>query len=107
VPPWDDRGNIALATEESLRNLALYAGNLGEAHCFEEILAAVSFLPADWRIRFAVRGAKFAELKKKASQSGHGLTRIKGRIRVRPTDIGQTHCFRKVEAASLPLVVRS
>jgi hypothetical protein len=80
VPPWDDRGNIALATEESLRNLALYAGNLGEAHCFEEILAAAPHLPGDWKVRFAVRGAKSAELKKKASQSGHGLTRIKGRI---------------------------
>ena len=76
VPPWDDRGNIALATEESLRNLALYAGNLGEAHCFEEILAAVPFLPADWRIRFAVRGAKADALRAKASQSGHGLKKI-------------------------------
>ena len=66
VPPWDDRGNIALATEESLRNLALYAGNLGEAHCFEEILAAVPFLPADWTIRFAARGAKLSALKEKA-----------------------------------------
>jgi hypothetical protein len=73
VPPWDDRGNIALATEESLRNLALYAGNLGEAHCFEEILAAAPHLPGDWKVRFAVRGAKSAELKKKASQSGHGI----------------------------------
>ena len=71
VPPWDDRGNIALATEESLRNLALYAGNLGEAHCFEEILAAAPFLPGDWKIRFAVRGAKFAELKEKASGIRH------------------------------------
>ena len=68
VPPWDDRGNIAQATEDSLRNLALYAGNLGEAHCFEEILAAVPFLPADWRIRFAVRGAKLAALKAAASE---------------------------------------
>jgi hypothetical protein len=76
VPPWDDRGNIALATEESLRNLALYAGNLGEAHCFEEILAAAPYLPEDWTIRFAARGAKFAALKEKAGQSGHGLTRI-------------------------------
>jgi hypothetical protein len=62
VPPWDDRGDIAVATEESLRNLALYAGNLGEAHCFEEILAAVPYLPGDWKIRFAVRGAKAGAL---------------------------------------------
>jgi hypothetical protein len=76
VPPWDDRGNIAVATNSTLRNLVLYAGNLGEAHCFEEILAAAPHLPGDWTIRFAVRGAKLAALKEKASQSGHGLTRI-------------------------------
>jgi len=96
VPPWDDRGNIDPATEDSLKNLALYAGNLGEAHCFEEILAAAPYLPGDWTIRFAVRGAKFAALKEKAGQSGHSrpqgdrqleelseavkLTRMKGRI---------------------------
>jgi hypothetical protein len=68
VPPWDDRGNIAPATDESLQNLALYAGNLGEAHCFEEILAAAPYLPADWTIRFATRGAKFAALKAAASE---------------------------------------
>jgi hypothetical protein len=68
VPPWDDRGNIALATEESLRNLALYAGNLGEAHCFEEILAAAPHLPGHWTIRFAARGAKLSALKEKASE---------------------------------------
>jgi hypothetical protein len=62
VPPWDDRGNIALATDASLKNLALYAGNLGEAHCFEEILAAAPYLPPDWTIRFAVRGAKRSAL---------------------------------------------
>jgi len=76
VPPWDDRGNIALATEESLRNLALYAGNLGEAHCFEEILAAAPHLPSDWTIRFAVRGAKLSALQEKAKGISHGLTRI-------------------------------
>lgn len=68
VPPWDDRGNIDLATEKSLQNLALYAGNLGEAHCFEEILAAAPYLPADWTIRFAARGAKLASLKGAASE---------------------------------------
>lgn len=62
VPPWDDRGNIAPATESSLRNMALYAGNLGEAHGFEEILAAARHLPPDWTIRFAARGAKLGAL---------------------------------------------
>lgn len=75
VPPWDDRGNIALATEESLQNLALYAGNLGEAHCFEEILAAAPYLPADWTIRFAARGAKLDALRAEVSyrEFSHGL----------------------------------
>lgn len=68
VPPWDDRGNITLATGESLKNLALYAGNLGEAHCFEEVLAAAPYLPGDWTIRFAARGAKLGALKEKASE---------------------------------------
>jgi hypothetical protein len=76
VPPWDDRGNIAFATDESLRNLALYAGNLGEAHCFEEVLAAAPHLPADWTIRFAARGAKLSALKEKAKGISHRLTRI-------------------------------
>ena len=76
VPPWDDRGNIALATEYSLKNLALYAGNLGEAHCFEEILAAAPHLPGDWTIRFAARGAKLEALREKAKGISHRLTRI-------------------------------
>lgn len=65
IPPWDDRGMIAPAAESSLRNMALYAGNLGEAHSFEEILAAAKHLPPDWTIRFAVRGAKLGALKAK------------------------------------------
>ncbi|MFM8887854.1 MAG: hypothetical protein ACKOKC_15750 [Chthoniobacterales bacterium] len=77
VPPWDDRGNIALATEGSLKNLALYAGNLGEAHCFEEILAAAPHLPGDWTIRFAARGAKLAALKAAASVIRHTAESIR------------------------------
>ena len=77
VPPWDDRGNIALATEESLENLALYAGNLGEAHCFEEIFAAAPHLPGDWTIRFAARGAKLAALKAAASGMRHTAESIR------------------------------
>ncbi|MFM8656519.1 MAG: hypothetical protein ACKOD5_05230 [Chthoniobacterales bacterium] len=77
VPPWDARGNIALATEGSLKNLALYAGNLGEAHCFEEILAAAPHLPGDWTIRFAARGAKLAALKAAASGIRHTAESIR------------------------------
>jgi hypothetical protein len=62
VPPWDDREDIVQAEDRQLRNLALYAGNLGEAHCFEEILAATPYLPEDWTIRFAIRGAKVEAL---------------------------------------------
>jgi hypothetical protein len=90
VPPWDDRGNIALATEESLRNLALYAGNLGEAHCFEEILAAAPHLPGDWKVRFAVRGAKAGALRTKAAEFSHSratrdsVRRSRGQINAVP-----------------------
>ena len=90
VPPWDDRGNIALATEESLRNLALYAGNLGEAHCFEEILAAAPHLPGDWKVRFAVRGAKAGALRTKAAEFSHSratrdsVRRSRGQINAEP-----------------------
>jgi hypothetical protein len=67
VPPWDDRGNLEPATEASLQDLALYAGNLGEAHTFQEVLAAAEHLPPDWTIRFAARGAKVGALKAAAS----------------------------------------
>lgn len=63
IPPWDGRDSIGEATEASLQNLALYAGNLGEAHSFTEILDGAGYLPADWAIRFAVRGAKVAEMR--------------------------------------------
>jgi len=75
VPPWDDRADLAVATEFSLTNLALYAGNLGEAHCFEEILAAAPHLPSDWTIRFAVRGAKYGALTAKARDAGERTQR--------------------------------
>lgn len=67
VPPWDERPEIAVAGEGALQDIALYAGNLGEAHSFEAILAAAPHLPASWKIRFAVRGAKAAALRHAAS----------------------------------------
>lgn len=82
VPPWDNRANIGLAREHSLQNVALYAGNLGEAHCFEEILAAAPHLPGDWTIRFAARGAKLRTLKEKANTLSHGSTCVEGRTRL-------------------------
>ncbi len=78
VPPWDDREEVVRADDCRLENLALYAGNLGEAHCFEEILAAAPYLPPDWTIRFAVRGAKLAALRAKASHREFSHSRPEG-----------------------------
>ena len=65
------RGKLRWRRRNRLENLALYAGNLGEAHAFEEILAAAPYLPGDWTIRFAARGAKLAALKAAASGMRH------------------------------------
>ena len=67
VPPWDGRKGVARAEEGKLQPLALYAGNLGEAHDYRQILAAVSHLPGDWKVRFAVRGAKENHLRRDAA----------------------------------------
>ncbi len=70
IPPWDYRplprversSNQVLADHgwEDYR-VALYAGNMGEAHSFEELLAAARLLAADpasrWMFAFVVRGA--------------------------------------------------
>jgi glycosyltransferase involved in cell wall biosynthesis len=72
VPPWDGRRGVARAPENQLQPLALYAGNLGEAHDYRQILAAVPHLRAEWKIRFAVRGAKEADLRRDAA----GLSRV-------------------------------
>ena len=77
VPPWDDREEVVRADDRRLKNLALYAGNLGEAHCFEEILSAAPHLPGDWTIRFAARGAKLAALKAAASGIRHAAEGIR------------------------------
>jgi len=70
VPPWDDREDIVQADDRRLQNLALYAGNLGEAHTFVDLLRAVPFLPNEWKLRFAVRGAKAAALRRSVQESG-------------------------------------
>lgn len=72
VSPWDARplgvvrveGNrfLRLFPELVNRKIALYAGNLGEAHSFGEIVAAAQLLGAsgrdDWMFIFAIRGAQ-------------------------------------------------
>jgi len=67
VPPWDNREGMVKAQDGKLLNLALYAGNLGEAHSYRQILAAASNLPKGWTVRFAVRGAKESALKREAA----------------------------------------
>ena len=70
VPPWDDREEVVRADDRQLENLALYAGNLGEAHTFVDLLRAVPFLPNEWKLRFAVRGAKSVALRTSVQESG-------------------------------------
>jgi len=64
VPPWDRREGMGRAEEGKLQNVALYAGNLGEAHDYRKILDAARHLPGNWMVRFAVRGAKERALRK-------------------------------------------
>ncbi len=71
VPPWDNRERMVRAQEGKLRDLALYAGNLGEAHSYRKILAAAPHLPKGWTVRFAVRGAKEGALKREAAGLGN------------------------------------
>jgi len=58
---------VARAPEDQLQPLALYAGNLGEAHDYRQILAAVPHLHEGGRVRFAVRGAKESDLRRDAA----------------------------------------
>jgi colanic acid biosynthesis glycosyl transferase WcaI len=81
IPPWDDRP-IGMAMRKDNRflikygllgvRIALYAGNLGEAHCYSDILAAARLLSqegrTDWRIVFVTRGAKRKQLEAAASE---------------------------------------
>jgi hypothetical protein len=69
VPPWDDREEVVRADDRRLENLALYAGNLGEAHAFVDLLRSVPFLPNEWKLRFAVRGAKSVALRTSVQES--------------------------------------
>ena len=81
IRPWDDRAmgktirkdNRFLIKSGLLGvRIALYAGNLGEAHCYSDILAAARLLSqegrTDWRILFVIRGVKRKQLELAASQ---------------------------------------
>ncbi|MFM8793202.1 MAG: glycosyltransferase family 4 protein [Solirubrobacterales bacterium] len=66
VPPWDRREGVGRAEDGKLQNVALYAGNLGEAHGYRQILEAARHLPGEWTVRFSVRGAKERALRKES-----------------------------------------
>jgi colanic acid biosynthesis glycosyl transferase WcaI len=80
VPPWDFRSLPRVGSAENRflekfgwheRRIALYAGNLGEAHSFKNLLAAAQWL-ADrgdvrWLFVFVVRGSKSPALKHAAA----------------------------------------
>lgn len=83
VPPWDYRPLPRVAPEANRflqrlpapgprgRKVALYAGNLGEAHSYEELVGAARRLAADaaspWVFAFVVRGARRAALERDAA----------------------------------------
>ncbi|NNF56733.1 MAG: hypothetical protein HKN04_00690 [Rhodothermaceae bacterium] len=71
VPPWDYRPLLRVERSANRllnaqgwqdRRVVLYAGNIGEAHSFEEALGAARLLAADpasrWMFAFVVRGAQ-------------------------------------------------
>jgi colanic acid biosynthesis glycosyl transferase WcaI len=79
VPPWDLRPIPRVARSENRflarygwqgKRIALYAGNLGEAHSFEGLVSAARLLAgredSDLRVVFVVRGAGRAELERQA-----------------------------------------
>ena len=81
VPPWDNRAlprpsQAVDVLQERLGwkglKVALYAGNLGEGHTFEEFIAAARLLNAagrrDWLFAFAVRGARVAALREASAE---------------------------------------
>lgn len=75
VPPWDHREIKPVARQDNRvlqqlglqdRRVALYAGNLGEAHQFQEIVEAARLAAMDgasrWAFVFAIRGGKARRL---------------------------------------------
>jgi hypothetical protein len=76
VPPWDHRPLERVPRQSNIvvkrfgwddRKVALYAGNLGEGHTYEEFAAAARELAAhgrrDWVFAFFVRGSGVAPLR--------------------------------------------
>ena len=80
VPPWDLRPIQRVNRSANLflqeygwqeKRVALYAGNLGEAHTFKELLDAARYLEreghSEWVFVFVVRGARRATLERESS----------------------------------------
>lgn len=80
VPPWDFRSLQRVHRAENRflnkygwqdRKIALYAGNLGEAHSFESLLAAARLFTdrndTEWLFVFVIRGSKALALQHAAS----------------------------------------
>ena len=85
VPPWDQRPMVAVEPAQNRflhkfgwldKILVLYAGNLGEAHIYQEILEAARALLARgdsrWQFVFVVRGVHRRPLEQECS----GLTNV-------------------------------
>jgi hypothetical protein len=79
VPPWDHRKLPRIPRNRNRflakfgwreRKLALYAGNLGEAHSFQSVLDAAASMAArgdtDWLFVFVARGAERPALERAA-----------------------------------------
>lgn len=75
IPPWDNRPIQRISPEENVlvsqlglqgRKIALYSGNLGEGHLFQEFADAARWFHQcrrdDWVFAFVIRGAKRTEL---------------------------------------------
>ena len=102
VPPWDARQDLLESQDADLRDIALYAGNLGEAHCFEPILAAARHLPSSWTLRFAVRGAKAAALRRAVSKG------VRSGARVEVTGyVGEAETSQLLSSARVHLITMS
>ncbi len=80
VPPWDNRLIPCVPRQQNRflakygwgpKRVALYAGNLGEAHCFRELLEAAREFQHQgdqkWMFVFVVRGASKARLQAEAA----------------------------------------
>lgn len=79
IPPWDNRTIAPVPVDRNrfLQKFALdgyrivlYAGNLGKAHSYSELLQGAKFMDKtnpEWKFIFAVRGPHLVELEREAA----------------------------------------